>query len=139
MEGAGRLPFRFRVPAGADQFMQGRGVLSQVIARAQAFQAAGADFFLAPGMSDPDEVSTLCRSVDIPVAAIAGLNGFQPPLAEYGRHGVRRVIVGSAFARVAMSGVLAAASEVVETGAFGFAEGLMPFGELNGLFRRLAG
>ena len=139
VEAAKALPFRFALTARADQYMHGLGVLAEVIARAQAFQAAGADFFLAPGMSNPDEFSTLCQSVDIPVAAISGLSGFHPPLAEYGRLGVRRVIVGSAFARVAMSGVLAAAREVVETGSFGFADGLMPFGELNGLFRRLNG
>ncbi len=139
VEAARALPFPFAVTARADQYMHGRGVLSEVIARAQGFQAAGADFFLAPGMGDPAEFAALCRSVDIPVAAIAGLGGFHPPLAEYGRLGVRRVIVGSAFARVAMSGVLAAAREVVESGTFGFAEGLMPFGELNGLFRTLGG
>jgi 2-methylisocitrate lyase-like PEP mutase family enzyme len=139
VQAARALPFPFAITARADQYMHGRGDLAEVIARAQAFQAAGADMFLAPGMAEPDEIATLCRSVDIPVAAIVGLSNFRPALPAFGRLGVRRVIVGSAFARVAMAGVLAAAREVAEHGTFGFAEGLIPFGELNGLFRQLGG
>jgi len=139
VEAAHALPYPFAITARADQYMHGRPDLGEVIARAKAFQAAGADMFLAPGMAEPEEIATLCRSVDIPVAAIVGLSNFGPALPAFGRLGVRRVIVGSAFARVAMAGVLAAAREVAEHGTFGFAEGLIPFGELNGLFRRLSG
>ena len=114
-------------------------VQAEVIARAQAFQEVGADAFMAPGMGDPAEIAALCGALDIPVAAIVGLGGACSSVPEFGGLGVRRVVVGSAFARVAMAGVLAAAREVAEAGTFGFTEGLMPFGELNGLFRRLAG
>ena len=138
-EAARGLPFPFALTARADQYMHARPDLAEVIARAQAFQLAGADMFLAPGMANPDEIATLCRSVDIPVAVIVGLSNFHPTLPELGRLGVRRVIVGSAFARVAMAGVLAAAREAAGQGTFGFIEGLTPFEELNGLFRQLAG
>ena len=139
VEAARALPFRFAVTARADQYMHGRGDLAEVIARAQAFQEVGADAFMAPGMGDPAEIAALCGALDIPVAAIVGLGGACSSVPEFGGLGVRRVVVGSAFARVAMAGVLAAAREVAEAGTFGFTEGLMPFGELNGLFRRLAG
>ncbi len=139
VEAARALSFPFALTARADQFMHGRTDLGEVIARAQAFQAAGADMILAPGVSDPDDLAALCLAVDIPVAAIVGLSGAPLSLADYGTLGVRRVIVGSAFARVAMAGVLAAAQEVAQNCTFGFTDGLMPFGELNGLFRRLAG
>jgi 2-methylisocitrate lyase-like PEP mutase family enzyme len=137
-EAARALPFRFALTARADQYMHGRADLAGVIARARAFQLAGADMFLAPGLSDPDEIATLCRSIDIPVATIVGLSKVRPTLSELGRLGVRRVIVGSAFARVAMAGVLASAREAAGQGTFGFIEGLTPFEELNGLFRQLA-
>jgi 2-methylisocitrate lyase-like PEP mutase family enzyme len=52
--------------------------------------------------------------------------------------GVRRVIVGSSLARIAYSGLLNAAREMIDAGTFGFADGLMPFGELNDLFRLLS-
>jgi 2-methylisocitrate lyase-like PEP mutase family enzyme len=110
---------------------------SAVIARAQAFQMAGADMVMVPGLSDPREIEALCNALDIPVAAIVGLSETPLMLAELGRLGVRRVIVGSAFARVAMASVLTAAREAAQ-GTFGFTEGLVAFENLNGLFRRLA-
>lgn len=139
VDAARALPFAFALTARADQYMHGRGNLAEVIARAQAFQAAGANMILTPGISDPDDIATLCRSVDIPVALIVGLSNYRPPLSTFGRLGVRRVVVGSAFARVAVAGVLAAAREVAGKGTFEFIDGLKSFGELNGLFRQLAG
>jgi 2-methylisocitrate lyase-like PEP mutase family enzyme len=139
VEAARALPFPFALTARADQYMHGRQDLAEVIARAQAFQTAGADMFLAPGLAEPDDIATLCRAVDIPVATIVGLSKLRPTLADIGRLGVRRVIVGSAFARVAMAGVLAAAREAAGQGTFGFIDGLTPFNELNDLFRHLAG
>ncbi len=139
VEAARALPVPFALTARADQYMHGRRDLGEVIARAQAFQVAGADMVLAPGLAEPEEIAALCRSVDIPVATIVGLSRFRPALPEFGRLGVRRVIVGSAFARVAMAGVLAAASEVAGSGTFEFMDGLVPFEEMNGLFRRIAG
>jgi len=139
VEAARALPFDFALTARADQYMHGRGDLAEVIRRAQAFQAAGADMILTPGIADPEDIASLCRSVDIPVAMIVGLADSCSSLEEFGRLGVRRVIVGSGFARVAMSGVLAAAREAAGQGTFGFTKGLMPFGVLNDLFRRFAG
>ncbi len=138
VEAARALPFSFALTARADQYMHGRANLAEVVTRAQAFQAVGADMLLIPGICDPDEIATLCRSVDIPVAAIVGLSGSSLTLPEFGRIGVRRVIVGSAFARVAMTGMLAAAQEAAQRGTFEFAKGLIPFRELNELFRQLA-
>ena len=132
------LPFTFAVTARADQYMHGRREITEVIVRAQAFQLAGADMIMAPGVSDPREIEALCNAVDIPVAAIVGLSPIPMTLADFGRLGVRRVIVGSAFARVAMAGVLSAAQEAAQ-GTFEFTRGLAPFGDLNGLFRQLAG
>ena len=105
--------------------MHGRGDLAEVIRRAQAFQAAGADMILTPGIANPEDIASLCRSVDIPVAMIVGL---ADSLRRRWRSLVvlawRRVIVGSGFARVAMTGVLAAAREAAGQGTFGFYQGL---------------
>ncbi|MGE0373711.1 MAG: oxaloacetate decarboxylase [Gammaproteobacteria bacterium] len=133
------LPFPFALTARADQFMHGSRDMAEVIARAQAFQAVGADMILAPGIGNPDDLAALCQAVEIPVAAIVGLSDTPLAVETLGRLGVRRIIVGSAFARIAMAGILEAAQEIREQGTFRFTQGLMPFGELNGLFRRLAG
>lgn len=137
VEAARRLPFPFALTARADQFMHNRPDLAETIQRAQLFQQAGADMILAPGLTGPDEIRSLCRSLDCPVAIIVGLSGYRPDVTEFASLGVKRVIVGSSLARVAYTGILKAVREITGSGTFGFADELMPFGEMNALFRRL--
>jgi 2-methylisocitrate lyase-like PEP mutase family enzyme len=136
-EAARRLPFPFALTARADQYMHGQRDLAETIRRAQQFQAAGADMVMAPGLTGRAEIEALCRAVDCPVAVAVGLSDFRPNLSAFGALGVRRVIVGSSLARVAYTGLLKAAEEMMGGGTFGFAEGLMGFDELNDLFRQL--
>ncbi len=136
-EAARRLPFPFALTARADRYMHKLPDLAETIQRAQAFQEAGADMILVPGLAERADIEALCRSVDCPVAVIVGLSDYRPNLSVFGALGVRRVIVGSSLARIAYSGILKAAREMAEAGTFGFIEGLMPFDELNDLFRRL--
>jgi 2-methylisocitrate lyase-like PEP mutase family enzyme len=136
-EAARRLPFPFALTARADQYMHKRPDLVETIQRAQAFQTAGADMILVPGLTGREEIEALCRSVDCPVAVVVGLSNYRPNLAAFGALGVKRVIVGSSLARIAYTGLLTAAREMTGSGTFGFTEGLMPFDELNDLFRRL--
>jgi 2-methylisocitrate lyase-like PEP mutase family enzyme len=136
-EAARSLPFPFALTARADQYMHKRPDLGETIRRAQEFQAAGADMILVPGLTGREEIDALCRSVDCPVAVIVGLSDYRPNLTAFGALGVKRVIVGSSLARVAYTGLLRAASEMTNAGTFGFTEGLVPFDELNDLFRRL--
>ena len=136
-EAARALPFPFALTARADQYMHQRPNLAETIERAQQFQAAGADMIMAPGLTGRDEIATLCRSVDCPVAVVVGLSDFRASLTGYQALGVKRVIVGSSLARVAYSGLLRAANEITASGTFEFANGLLPFEELNDLFRRL--
>jgi 2-methylisocitrate lyase-like PEP mutase family enzyme len=65
------------------------------------------------------------------------LSDFRPNLTTFGSLGVRRVIVGSSLARVAYTGLLKAAGEMTGAGTFEFTKRLMPFDELNDLFRLL--
>jgi 2-methylisocitrate lyase-like PEP mutase family enzyme len=137
VEAARRLRFPFALTARADQYMHNRPDLAGTIQRAQAFQQAGADMILVPGLTGREEIETLCRSVDCPVAVVVGLSDYRPTLATFAALGVRRVIVGSSLARIAYTGLLEAVREMKDAGTFNFTEGLMPFNELNDLFRRL--
>jgi 2-methylisocitrate lyase-like PEP mutase family enzyme len=132
------LPFRFALTARADQYMHNQADLAGTIQRVQQFQEAGADMILVPGLTGRAEIETLCRSVSCPVAVVVGLSDYRPDLATFGALGVGRVIVGSSLARIAYTGLLNAAREMMDAGSFGFADGLIPFGELNDLFRVLA-
>jgi 2-methylisocitrate lyase-like PEP mutase family enzyme len=137
VEAARALPYPFALTARADQYMHKRPNLAETIERAQQFQAAGADMVLVPGLTGREEIELLCRSVDCPVAVVVGLSDFRPNLTTFGTLGVRRVIVGSSLARVAYTGLLKAAGEMTGAGTFEFTKGLMPFDELNDLFRLL--
>ncbi len=64
-----------------------------------------------------------------------GLKG-APPLTvqQLGELGVRRISVGSGFARAALTAFLHAAREVLDQGTFTFAEETMYISELTRLF-----
>ena len=131
VEAARLLPFGFVLTARAENFLYGRPDLADTIARLQAFEAAGADVLYAPGLPDAEAIRAVCSSVGRPVNVLAGpaVGG----VAELAALGVRRVSLGSAFARAALGGLLAAATEVVEHGTFGFLAGTTTYARMNSL------
>ena len=66
-EVARALPFPFMLTARADQYLWGRPDLAEVIRRAQAFETAGANAIMVPGLTDPVGLKTLCGAVSLPV------------------------------------------------------------------------
>jgi len=54
------LPFPFMLTARADQYLWGRPDLAEVIQRAQAFETAGANAIMVPGLSDLVALKSLC-------------------------------------------------------------------------------
>ncbi|MGB6974064.1 MAG: isocitrate lyase/phosphoenolpyruvate mutase family protein [Terracidiphilus sp.] len=129
------LPFPFMLVARAENYLHGRPDLSDTIRRLQAFEAAGAEVLYAPGITSPQEIETLCRSVSKPVNVLMGLKG-APPLSvsQLGALGVRRISIGSGFSRAALTAFLHAAREVHDHGTFHFAEESLWISELTALF-----
>jgi 2-methylisocitrate lyase-like PEP mutase family enzyme len=132
VEAARALPFPFTLTARAENFLYGRPDLDDTIRRLQAFEAAGADVLYAPGLRDLGMIRTVCGAVGKPVNVIMGLGGAQFSVDELAAAGVRRISVGSAFARAALGAFLRAAREVREHGTFGFADGAASFAEIHG-------
>jgi 2-methylisocitrate lyase-like PEP mutase family enzyme len=58
-------------------------------------------------------------------------------MADLAALGVRRVSVGSAFARAAWTGFLRAAKTLAENGTFDGLDGTVSYGEINGFFESL--
>ena len=131
VQAARRLPFAFVLTARAENFLYGRPDLADTIARLQAFEAAGADALYAPGLPDAEAIRAVCSSVGKPVNVLA--SPAVGSVAELAALGVRRVSLGSAFARAALGGLLAAATEVVEHGTFGFLTGAPTYAQVNSL------
>jgi 2-methylisocitrate lyase-like PEP mutase family enzyme len=131
------LPFPFTLTARAENFLHGIADLPDTIRRLVAFADAGADVLYAPGLRSREQIAEVVRAVaPKPVNVVMGLAGVALSLAELEDLGVRRVSVGSSFARAAYGAFLRAAREVRETGTFTYAQQAAPFAELNALFRR---
>jgi 2-methylisocitrate lyase-like PEP mutase family enzyme len=108
--------------------------LGEAVRRLTAFAEAGADALFAPGIRSADDIRTLVEAVrPVPVnVLVSGNTGIT--IAELEDLGVRRVSVGSALARTAWGGFLAAATELAERGTFGAFEVAAPFSRMNDLF-----
>lgn len=132
-DAARSLPFPFTLTARAENFVRGRTELSDVIARLQAYQEAGADVLFAPGLPTAEDIRTVVRSVDRPVNVMLGPKGFGLSVKELSDLGVKRVSLASALHAAAMTAVLRAARELLATGTFGFTKEIAPGKELDTL------
>jgi 2-methylisocitrate lyase-like PEP mutase family enzyme len=129
------LPFPFMLVARAENYLHGRPDLDDTIRRLQAFEAAGAEVLYAPGITQPEDIRTVCSSVTKPVNALMGMKGApQLSVKQLGELGVRRISLGSAFSRAALTAFLHAAREVISDGTFTFAEETLYISELANLF-----
>src|SRR5579862_1705319 len=85
----------------------------------------------APGLPDLAAVRTVCSALTKPFNFMAGIRGRSFTTAELGAAGVKRISLATSLYRAAMSGLLAAATEVKEHGTFGYVETTMATPELN--------
>jgi 2-methylisocitrate lyase-like PEP mutase family enzyme len=122
VQAARALSFPFTLTARTENFLRGKPDLDDTIRRLQAFEKAGADVLMAPGLPDLDAVRTVCKAVKKPVNFMAGIRGKSFSVAALEAAGVRRVSLATSLYRAAMSGLIDAAKEVAEQGSFGYLE-----------------
>ena len=134
-QAARALPVPFTLTARAENFLRGNPDLDDTIRRLQAYEKAGADVLFAPGLPDLEAVRKVCAALEKPFNFMAGIRGKSFSVAELEAAGVRRVSLATSLYRAAMSGLLAAASEVRDSGTFGYLERTMSTPELNGFMR----
>ena len=127
------LPFPFVLVGRAENHLHGRPDLDDTIRRLQAFEAAGADALYAPGLVRKEDIARVCAAVSKPVNVVMGLRAGALSVSELEALGVRRISVGSALSRVALSAFLRAAREIREHGTFRFAEDAVSYADLNAL------
>jgi len=116
------LPFAFTLTARTENFLRGKPDLQDTIKRLQAFEKAGADVLMAPGLPDLAAVRAVCAAVSKPVNFMAGIKGKSFSVAELQEAGVRRISLATSLYRAAMSGLVDAAREVNQKGSFGYLE-----------------
>jgi 2-methylisocitrate lyase-like PEP mutase family enzyme len=130
-EAAHKLTFPFMLTARAEGCLRGRPDLDDIVKRLQAFEAAGADVLMAPGLPDLAAVRTVCAALSRPFNFMAGIKGRSFSVAELAQAGVRRISLATSLYRAAMSGLFNAAREVKEAGTFGYVDTAMATPELN--------
>jgi len=128
-EAARSLDFPFVLTARAENLLRGRHDLDDTIRRLQAYEAAGADVLYAPALTTLDEVRLVTGALSKPVNVLA------PPLggvtvAELAEAGAKRISLGGALARAAVTALIRAGAEMRERGSFGWAAGLASGGEV---------
>ena len=76
-----------------------------MIKRLQAFEKAGADVLMAPGLPDLAAVRAVARPLTKPVNFMAGIKGKSFSVAELEAAGVRRISLATSLYRAAMTGL----------------------------------
>jgi 2-methylisocitrate lyase-like PEP mutase family enzyme len=130
-QAARSLPFSFTLTARAEGFLRGNPNLDAAIERLRAFEEAGADVLMAPGLPDLAAVRAVCSALTRPFNFMAGIRGRSFTVAELEVAGVRRISLATSLYRAAMTGLLDAAREVREAGTFGFLNRGLATSELN--------
>lgn len=110
--------------------------LRTALDRLTAYAEAGADCLYAPGVSDPEEISQIVKTV-APKPVNILVSGFNhlltvPQLADLG---VRRISVGSGLALAAWGAFFRAAQGIQTNNAFNLLADNASFADLNKLFR----
>ena len=120
VQAARALPFPFTLTARAEGFL-----------RLQAYENAGADVLMAPGLPDLATVRAVCAAVSKPFNFMAGIKGKSFTVAELEAAGARRISLATSLYRAAMSGMLDAAREVRDKGTFGYLDRAIATPEWN--------
>ena len=106
----------------SEGFICGRPDIHETIRRLEAYAEAGADCLYAPGVRAMGDIKAIVRAVaPRPVNVLA--NAPFATVAELALAGVRRVSIGGALARVALTAFLEAAEEIANDGTFRRFEG----------------
>jgi 2-methylisocitrate lyase-like PEP mutase family enzyme len=110
--------------------------LRTALERLSAYAEAGADCLYAPGVSYPDEIAQIVKTVaPKPVNVLVSGFNHQLSFSQLTDLGVRRVSVGSGLALAAWGAFQRAAKDIQTNGTFGLLANGAASADLNELFR----
>jgi 2-methylisocitrate lyase-like PEP mutase family enzyme len=131
-EAAHSLDFPFTLTARAENLLRGRHDMDDTIRRLQAYESAGADVLYAPALTTLDEVRLVTSALSKPVNVLAPmLKGVTA--AQLAEAGVKRISIGGALSRAALTALLRAGVEMRDQGSFGWASDLVSGNDVNKL------
>src|SRR6266436_6688988 len=129
------LPFPFTLTGRTENFLRGRLDLDDTIKRLKAYEEAGADALMAPGLPDLDAVRAVCAAVGKPFNFMVGIKGKSFTVAALAAAGVKRISLATSLYRAAMTGLLSAAKEVREHGTFDYIDTSLATPDMNAFLR----
>ena len=135
VQAARALSFPFTLTARTENFLRGNPSLDDTIERLQAFEKAGADVLMAPGLPDLAAVRAVCAAVSKPVNFMAGIKGKSFTVPELEAAGVRRISLATSLYRLAMTSLVEAAREVKDEGTFGYLDRSLGTPDVNAFMR----
>ena len=118
--------------ARSEALLADPGALTPAIQKLVAFAEAGADCLYAPGVKKKDDIATMVRAV-APKPLNILMMGPGLSVSELRDLGVRRISVGGALARVALSAMMSAAEQLKE-GSFDGLTNAGPGERFNAIF-----
>jgi 2-methylisocitrate lyase-like PEP mutase family enzyme len=118
-----------------ENFLRGRPDLDDTIKRLKAYEAAGADALMAPGLPDLEAVRAVCAATEKPFNFMVGIKGKSFTVTALAAAGVKRISLATSLYRAAMTGLLNAAKEVREQGTFGYIDTSLATPEMNAFLR----
>ena len=133
-QAAKSLSFPFVLTARAEGFLRGKADLDDVIKRLQAFEAAGADVLMAPGLPDLAAVRKVTGSLKKPFNFMVGIPKRSFSKADLEAAGVKRISLATSLYKAAMTGLLGAAKEAKD-GNFGYVDRLVSTADLNAFMK----
>jgi 2-methylisocitrate lyase-like PEP mutase family enzyme len=129
-QAAKALGFGFVLTARAEGFLRGKPDLDDVIARLKAFEEAGADVLMAPGLPDLAAVKKVTSSIKKPFNFMVGIPQKSFSKSELEAAGVKRISLATSLYKAAMSGLIDAAKQAKE-GNFGYVDKVISTADLS--------
>jgi 2-methylisocitrate lyase-like PEP mutase family enzyme len=128
------LPVPFLLTARAENLLHGRNDMADTIRRLQAYAAAGADVLYAPGLRNVAEVRHLVDAVNRPVNVVTGWLDPGVTAAQLAEAGAKRISVGGALSRLALTAFVDGARAMKEQGSFAWMGDMMSIAEARRMF-----
>ena len=128
------LGFGFVVTARAEGCLRGKPDIDEIIKRLQAFEAAGADVLMAPGLPDLASVKRVTSSIRKPFNFMVGIPKRSFSKAELEAAGVKRISLATSLYKAAMTGLLNAAKDA-KAGNFAYVDTVVSTAELSGYMK----
>lgn len=125
----------FVVTARSENLLHDVGGVDEAIRRLKAYEEAGADVLFAPGLRDLADVRRVCAALTKPVNLMASIPGVGFTLRDLETAGVKRVSLAASLYRAALTGVDAAAREILEQGTFGYTSRILKGDEVKAWLR----